>query len=110
MLTRAQAAWGQYRNGGGIGGEQRLESGVSGKFRSQARLLAQAQVDARQGVRIHEMLKADVAAPWIKLRDEIDAERELQRQSLQELHRVLESGVLKAKLALIGGRSDEERK
>ena len=110
MLTRAQAAWSQYRTSGGIGGEQRLESGISGKFRAQARLLAQAQVDARQGVRIHEMLKADVAAPWIKLRDEIDAERELQRQSLLELHRVLESGVLKAKLALIGERSDEERK
>ena len=108
-LNRAQAAWRQYRSSGGIGGEQRLESGVSAKFRSQARLLSQAQADARQGVRIHEMLKAAVAAPWITLRDEIDAEFALQRQSLQELHMVLEPGVLKAKLTLIGGRGDEER-
>jgi hypothetical protein len=108
-LNRAQSAWGKYRSSGGIGGEQRLEAGVSAKFRAQARLLAQAQADARRGVRIHEMLKSDLGAPWIKLRDEIDAEFALQRRSLEELRRVLEPAILKAKLALIGGGGDEER-
>jgi hypothetical protein len=32
----------------------------------------------------------------------------LQRRSLLELHRVLEPALLKQKLALLGGRSDEE--
>ncbi|CAI07032.1 hypothetical protein ebA1675 [Aromatoleum aromaticum EbN1] len=110
LLTRAATSWRQYRSAGGIGGEQRLESGISGRFRSQARLLAEAQSAARQGARIHEMLKTDMGEQAAAVQAEIDAEAELQRQSLQELHRVLEPGLLKAKLALIGGQSDEERK
>ncbi len=110
LLDRAEGTWSAYRTSGGIGGEQRLESSVSPKFREQARRLADAHADATQGVRIHEMLNADVAERWRRLADEIDTEAALQRQSLQELHMVLEPGVLQAKLALIGGRSDEERK
>ncbi|MCK0509392.1 FHA domain-containing protein [Aromatoleum anaerobium] len=110
LLARAAAQWRQYRSAGGIGGEQRLESGISGTFRSQARLLAEAQSAARQGARIHKMLKTQMGEQAVAVQAEIDAEAELQRQSLQELHRVLEPGLLKAKLALIGGQSDEERK
>ncbi|NMG77457.1 FHA domain-containing protein [Aromatoleum diolicum] len=110
LVNRAQALWRQYRDRGGIGGEHRLESGISGAFRAQARLLSDAQAEVQQGMRIYKLLNADVAAQWTKVEDEITAEAELQRRSLQELHMVLEPGLLKAKLALIGGRSDEERK
>lgn len=110
LLARAAAQWRQYRSAGGIGGEQRLESGISGTFRAQARLLAEAQSAARQGAQIHKMLKTEMDGQAVAVQAQIDAEAELQRQSLQELRRVLEPGLLKAKLALIGEQSDEERK
>jgi pSer/pThr/pTyr-binding forkhead associated (FHA) protein len=110
LVNRAEAKWRQYRNSGGIGGEQRLESGISGGFRSQARLLSEAQADAQQAARIYQLLNAEEAGQATKVRDEINAEADLQRRSLQELHLVLEPGLLKAKQALIGGGSDEERK
>jgi hypothetical protein len=100
--------WTKYRSGGGIGGERRLEAGISAAFRSQAALLAQAQAEVRQGMRIHKLLNAEVATQWSTLRDEVEAEAELQRRSLENLQSVLEPGLLKAKLALIGGRNDEE--
>lgn len=110
LVNRAQGMWRQYRDRGGIGGEHRLESGISGAFRAQARLLSDAEVEVEQGMRIYRLLNAAVAAQWTTVEDEINAEAELQRRSLQELHMVLEPGLLKAKLALIGGRSNEERK
>ena len=109
LLNRAQALWRQYQQNGAIGGEQRLESGISNGFRAQARLLSEAQSGATQGMQIHRLLKADDVAQWAKLRDEIKAETELQRRSLQELSMVLEPGLLKAKLALIGDESGERR-
>jgi pSer/pThr/pTyr-binding forkhead associated (FHA) protein len=109
-LDRAQTQWRQYRDNGSIGGAQRLESGVSEKFRAQARLLSDAHANARQGMRMLKQLKAESAAKWSKLDQEISAEAELQRRSLADLRAVLEPGVLKTKLALIGGESGEERK
>ncbi|HJV28646.1 MAG TPA: FHA domain-containing protein [Aromatoleum sp.] len=108
--NHALGLWRQYHAAGAIVGENRLESGISPKFRAQARLLADAHADMQQAMRIYKVLNADIAAQWTKLGDELDTETELQRRSLQELQAVLEPAVLKAKLALIGGRSDEERK
>jgi hypothetical protein len=54
-------------------------------------------------------LKADRPAQADQLQQDIDAEVELQRRSLQELRMVLEPNLLKAKLALIGGEQGEER-
>ncbi|HXZ07954.1 MAG TPA: FHA domain-containing protein, partial [Paraburkholderia sp.] len=105
----AQGLWGQYRANGSIGGTQRLESGISDQFRSQARLLSDGQTLSHQGMRIFTQLKADHAAAWDQLVEDIDAEAELQRRSLQELRMVLEPGLLKSKLALIGGDSSEAR-
>ncbi|REE91751.1 FHA domain-containing protein [Cupriavidus plantarum] len=102
LLNRAATAWRQYRNNGLIGGEQRLEAGVSAKFRAQAKLLADAQADARQGLRIYAQLKADEISQWSKVRDDIQAEVDLQRRSLNDLRMVLDPAVLKAKLALVG--------
>lgn len=102
LLGRAAAAWRQYRNNGLIAGEQRLEAGISAKFRAQAKLLADAQADARQGLRIYAQLKVDDTAQWSKVQDDIQAEVDLQRRALNDLRMVLDPAVLKAKLALVG--------
>lgn len=106
QMSRAIAGWKQYRANGQIGAEQRLEPGISTKFRDQARRLAQAQEDARQGLRIVSQLKAGESADlaqWNKAEEEIRAEVEQQRRALQELRMVLDPAVLKAKLELLGG-------
>jgi pSer/pThr/pTyr-binding forkhead associated (FHA) protein len=109
QLERAQTLWRQYRANGSIGGAQRLESGISERFRSQARLLNDAQAAAQQGMRVYTQLKADHPSQWDQLLEDIDAESALQRRSLEELRMVLEPGLLKAKLALIGGEDGEAR-
>ncbi|WP_235548454.1 FHA domain-containing protein [Noviherbaspirillum sp. Root189] len=103
MMARAQTAWRRYRDNGAIAGAQRLEAGVSNEFRAQARLLADAAGEANRGARIYQDLKAGYPPQWAKLQSEIQAEAELQRRSMLELQRVIEPGVLKAKLALLGG-------
>ncbi len=106
LISRAIAGWKQYRANGQIGGDQRLEPGISPKFRDQARRLAQAQEDARQGIRIVSQLKAGESADlaqWNKAEEEIRGEVEQQRRALQELRMVLDPAVLKAKLDLLGG-------
>jgi pSer/pThr/pTyr-binding forkhead associated (FHA) protein len=106
-LTHSQALWRQYRENGAIGGAQRLESGISAQFRSQARLLSEAQSVAQQGMRIYTQLRADHSGDWDSLLSAINAEVELQRRSLQELRMVLDPELLRAKLALIGGTGSE---
>ncbi len=112
LMAQAQTSWQQYRTNGGIGGSQRLESGVSDVFRTQARLLSDAQDAATRGMRIFRQVKADSAtAKWTALASEIDTEADLQRRSLQDLRMVLEPGLLNTKLSLIGGgTSSEERR
>lgn len=110
LLNRAATGWRQYRNNGLIAGEQRLESGISAKFRSQARLLADAQDDARKGLRIYAQLKIEDSAQWSKVRDDIQAEIDTQRRSLNDLRMVLDPAVLKAKLALVGEGSTGDGK
>ncbi len=63
----------------------------------------------RKGVQIYAQLHLTAPAPSIKAQEEIKAELDQQRKSLVEMRSVLEPGLLKAKLALLGG-SDEERK
>ncbi|EYS96628.1 signal peptide protein [Cupriavidus sp. SK-4] len=106
LMGSAVAAWKQYRSNGVIGSEQRLEPGISPKFRAQARLLSQAQDDARQGMRIFTQLRAGESADLAqlaKIEEEIRAEADQQRHAMRELRTVLDPAVLKAKLELIGG-------
>ena len=110
LLNRAATGWRQYRNNGLIAGEQRLEAGISAKFRAQAKLLADAQDDARQGLRIYAQLKIEDSAQWNKVRDDIQAEIDTQRRSLNDLRMVLDPAVLKGKLALLGEGSKESSK
>ncbi|WP_043422123.1 FHA domain-containing protein [Cupriavidus basilensis] len=109
LMNAALASWRQYRRDGAIGGEQRLESDISAKFRTQARLLSNASAQARQGMRIYAQLKVGDTAQWSQVQEDIDSETELQRRSLQELRMVLSPALLKSKLALIGGEGDEGR-
>jgi hypothetical protein len=109
LLLRAQSLWKEYRANGPIGGTQRLEAGISPGFRSEAHLLTDAQTAARQGMRIYTQLKADHSADFDRLLADIEAEASLQRRSLTELRMVLDPGLLKAKLALLGGDQSETR-
>ncbi len=116
-LNRAQTAWAQYRTNGAIGGDQRLESGLSDGFKKQAKLLTDAQADVQRAVQLLHRLKADRSALADKLLAEINAEVDLQRRSLVQLAPVLDPRLLTAKLALIGGdksaakgANDEERR
>ncbi|MBN3767664.1 FHA domain-containing protein [Burkholderia sp. Ac-20365] len=108
QIDRAQGLWRQYRANGSIGGTQRLESGISGGFRSQAQLLSGANTSVQQGMRIYTQLKAAHPAGSDQLLEDIEAEVQLQRRSLQELRMVLDAGLLKSKLALIGGSDESE--
>lgn len=107
-IDRAQALWTQYRGHGSIGGTQRLEGGISDGFRNQARLLSDANASVREGMRIYTQLKAPHPPGSDRLATDIEAETQLQRRALQELRMVLEPGLLKSKLALIGGTDNDE--
>lgn len=107
-INRAQAMWKQYRGNGSIGGTQRLEAGISEGFRNQARLLSEAKAASQRGMRLYTQLKAPHPAASDQLAAQIEAETQLQRRSLEELRMVLEPGLLKSKLALIGGADDDE--
>jgi pSer/pThr/pTyr-binding forkhead associated (FHA) protein len=106
-VNRAETMWRQYRESGAIAGKQRLEGEISSQFRTQARLLSEAEGNARHGIRIYALLKLDHPAQWSKVQEEINAEAEIQRRSLLDLRKVLEPRLFKAKLALLEGRSDD---
>ena len=107
LLNRAQGQWQRYRVNGVIEGRQRLESEISNGFRAQAQLLSEAHELAQNGMRIYTQLRIAHPVQWNKFHQEIKAEAELQRTSLLELRNVLAPGLLKAKLALLGGKSDD---
>lgn len=104
LFLSAQAKWRRYRDNGAIEGTQRLEGTISDKFRTQAQLLAQASEEAQQGMRFYTQLKMEQPAGWRKVQDEISAEAQQQRKSLQEARDVLSPALWKAKLALLGGQ------
>jgi hypothetical protein len=106
-VNRAEATWRQYRENGAISGKQRLEGEISSQFRMQARLLSEAERNARQGIRTYAQLKLGHPAQWSKVQEEINAEAEIQRKSLLDLRKVLEPRLFKAKLSLLEGSSDD---
>jgi pSer/pThr/pTyr-binding forkhead associated (FHA) protein len=109
-LERAETLWRRYSENGAIDGRQRLKAVVSNEFRTQAQSLAEAYECAQRGVRIYAQFKAAAPARLVKVQEEITAEAELQRKALLELRHVLEPGLLKEKLTLLGGRNDGERR
>lgn len=101
-LARARGLWQEYRSLGAIDAPLRTESAMSSAFRDRARLLAGASDAARRGSRIYAQVDASGAAQWTPMKDEIDAEAGLQRRKLHDLGNVVDPGLLKAKLALLG--------
>jgi pSer/pThr/pTyr-binding forkhead associated (FHA) protein len=109
-LERAEALWRKYRENGAIDGRQRLKEVVSNEFRQQAQSLAEAHECAERGLRVYAQFRTAPPARLAKVQAEIAAEAALQRRALLELRHVLEPGLLKAKLTLLGGRNGDERK
>jgi pSer/pThr/pTyr-binding forkhead associated (FHA) protein len=105
-IARAETAWRQYREGGGIEGRQRLETVVSERFRSQARLLAAAQESVQQGMRMAAQLRIDIPPQWSAMQQEILAEAGLQRRLLQESRGALDQALVRTKQGLLGGQDD----
>jgi pSer/pThr/pTyr-binding forkhead associated (FHA) protein len=102
-VERAEALWRRYRDAGAIDGRQRLQAAVSGEFRAQAQLLLDAHEAAQLGRQLHTQLKLVQPARWALVQDEIRTELEQQRRALLELRHVLDPGLLRAKLVLLGG-------
>lgn len=102
-MNRARALWQEYRSLGMIEASLRIETSISAPFRTRARLLADANRHAQQGMQIYALVNAGAADPWAGIRDEIRAEARQQRGALLELRNVLEPELLKTKLALLGG-------
>ena len=102
IMNRARALWQEYRNEGAIEASQRIETTISDRFRTRARLLADASRYAQQGMQIYSQVDAAGAGQWAAIRDEIQTEARQQRSALQDLRNVLEPELLRTKLALLG--------
>ena len=101
LLKSAQKNWDAYLKDGGIRGLQRLEAGISSTFKKQALRLSNAYLNAHRGIKLYDSIATDQAPHWKAMYDDIKAEIELQRRSLDELSMVLEPKLLDAKLKLI---------
>jgi pSer/pThr/pTyr-binding forkhead associated (FHA) protein len=98
---RALESWSRYRNGGGIRGLLRLEEQVSPRFGEQAGLLSEAHSNANYARQVYELLRVQYSEQRAELYQQIGAEMNLQRRSLQQLSMVLSPEVLDTKLAML---------
>jgi hypothetical protein len=101
-MNRARMLWQEYRSNGAIDASQRIETSISDQFRTRAHLLAEASRYAQQSFLIYSQVDAAGAAQWTGVRDEIESEAREQRSRLHDLSNVVEPGLLKTKLALLG--------
>jgi hypothetical protein len=101
-MNRARTLWQEYQSNGAIDASQRIEISISDQFRTRARLLAEASRYAQQGFLIYSQVDAAGAAQWTAIRDDIESEARQQRSRLHDLSNVVEPGLLKTKLALLG--------
>lgn len=106
-IARAEALWNEYQVNGGIEQGQRIEPGISTRYRSQAALLAAAVAAERQGMRVQQRLQADYPAQWQQLQRAIEAELALQKRALLEARgTALTPALIKTKLDLLGGGNE----
>ena len=101
-MSRARTLWQEYRSNGAIDASQRIETSISDQFRTRAHLLAEASRYAQQSLLIYSRVDPAAAAQWTAVRDEIESEAREQRSRLHDLSNVVEPGLLKIKLALLG--------
>jgi pSer/pThr/pTyr-binding forkhead associated (FHA) protein len=102
LTNRARTLWQEYRGSGAIEASQRIETSISSRFRNQARLLSEARQAAQRGAEIYALLGVSGADPSAAIRDEINAEAQVQRNALLELRNVLDPALVREKLALLG--------
>ncbi|GIZ53671.1 FHA domain-containing protein [Noviherbaspirillum aridicola] len=103
-IARAESLWSEYQVNGGIEQGQRIEPGVSTRFRSQAGLLSAAAEAQRQGLRVYRQLQADYPAQWNQLQRDIESELALQRRALIDARAgTLAPALVKTKLDMLGG-------
>jgi len=105
-MNRARRLWEEYQTNGAIDAGERIEISISDQFRTRARLLAEASRYAQQGFLIYSQVDAAGAAKWTAIREEIESEARGQRDKLRDLSKVVEPGLLKTKLALLGDPSE----
>ncbi len=97
----AKQGWDAYRENGGIGGRLRMENSLSETFRQQAKRLTDACNYATRGTRVHDDLSLPYPDQWRELYEQVMNEIKLQRQSLDDLNRVMDPALLKRKLDLL---------
>jgi pSer/pThr/pTyr-binding forkhead associated (FHA) protein len=105
-VNRARTSWQEYRSNGPIDASQRIETSISDQFRTRARLLADASRYAQQAFLIYSQVDAAGAGQWAAIRDEIESEARRQRSALLDLSNVVEPGLLKTKLSLLGDSNE----
>jgi hypothetical protein len=105
-MNRARTLWQEYRSNGAINASQRIETSISDQFRTRARLLADASRFARQAFLIYSQVDAAGAGQWTAIRDEIESEARRQCSALRDLSNVIEPGLLKTKLSLLGDSNE----
>lgn len=98
---RADHAWRGYRDRGGIRGLLRLEESVSDEFEQKSVLLRDAFASADRGRQMYRLLDVPEDTGQASLYNEIAAELNLQRRSLEQLSMVLPPALLDAKLDLL---------
>jgi hypothetical protein len=109
-MNRARLQWQDYRNQGPIEASQRSETVISGPFGARARLLSDATSSAQQAMQLYAQARVAPPEEAAAIHGEIRDEARQQRSALRELRNVLEPGLLKSKLALLGETSDDARK
>ncbi|MCH8506027.1 MAG: hypothetical protein LAT50_17155, partial [Ectothiorhodospiraceae bacterium] len=107
-FRQASDRWVAYRRNGGIDGLMRLEETVSDLFRAQSSLLSRALSDAEEAMHVYRLLRMDTPVPLHQVHDDIVAEVRRQRQWLEDMHIVLDSSLLEAKLALLPASREVE--
>jgi pSer/pThr/pTyr-binding forkhead associated (FHA) protein len=105
-MNRARKLWQEYRSNGPIDASQRIETSISDQFRTRARLLADASRYVQLGFLIYSQVDVSGAGQWTAIRDEIESEARRQRSALRDLSNVVEPGLLKTKLSLLGDSNE----
>jgi len=101
-MNRAASLWYEYRRDGALDATLRGESSISEPFRSRAGLLTEAHRSAQRGLLIYSQVDTALPEQWSAIRGDIESELRQQRSNLFGLVNVLDPGLLKAKLALLG--------
>ena len=108
LSQEAMRHWNHYQASGGITGLLRLEKTVSKRFRQQTERLKAASKAVRHAAKFYSLTSTKIPAEHSDLHKAVQSEVMRQRQWLQDLGLVLESGLLKTKLQLLPNLTENE--